>query len=343
MFVGRQMADASNEIKQQNMPYNKNANFRYRILDRCFQQRGKRWLGKDLVEEVSRCLSEEHDIKNGVSLRSIEGDIKAMRQIGAPIKGGSAGNPGYCYEDPKYSLYHSTLSDEDWLAIRKAMLLLRQFKGLPHYPELEKTLRKVEGGLRLLGKEGWESVQFEWNELAQGRQWLERLYDAIEKRRSIKMEYQPFTESEPNQYTVHPYLLKEYRNRWFLFGHAVEPDAIYSFALDRICSVQTAEDTVFKYNPTFHPQEWFRDIIGVTRYRDRPVTEIVFRTTARLGPYLDTKPLHPSQRLLEKSETGWRFSLSLIPNYELCSELMRFGKALHVETPPDLLREYAAV
>lgn len=316
------------------MPSNKNANFRCRILDRCFQRRNKRWDIMELVEVVSRAMLEDFDVAGGIGKRIIQADIAAMRKEGAPIEAGRAGQPGYTYSDPNYGHYKSTLTEDDRRVIREAILLLRQFKELPHYPELEKTLRRIEGELRYLQPEYTESIQFERNDRAQGTRWIIPLYHAIEKRQALYIDYQPFTASEAQHYVMHPYLLKEYRNRWFLFGHAAEPDAIYNFALDRIRNVRPAPEHPYYRNPEFHPLDWFRDIIGVTRYRERPPVDLVVRTTPELGPYIDSKPLHSSQQRLEASDTAWRFSLRLIPNQELYAELRRFGPALEVESPP---------
>jgi len=315
------------------------ADFRYKILDQCFQQHNRYWKIEELVRVVSEQLETQFGSMGGASQRSIEGDIHTMRQdpplgFRAPIA--VKKRYGYYYEEPGFSIEKNPLSAEEIKSIRGAIALLRQFKGLPHYGELEKILFKLEGSMHR-NKAGWEAIQFESNEQVAGTHWMERLYNAIEQRQPLLVWYTPFQAEEKQTFIFHPYLLKEYRNRWFVFGHQEAADMIYCLALDRITGIQFAEDKTFHRNPEFHPIEWFRDIIGVTRFQHEPVTEIVFSTSSRLGHYIHTKPLHHSQRTLDKNESGWRFSLKVIPNYELRSELLRFGRNVVIEQPPGFL------
>lgn len=320
------------------MALNKLAAFRYRILDECFQQKGRLWPIQELIEIVSERLLRHHDIQGGVNKRTIESDIALMRLppprgYDAPIK--SIKKKGYFYDDPDFSIEKKPLTGQDRKAIRHAIDLLKQFRGLPHFLELEKILQKVEGKIRNAGN-GFEAIQFESNDQVAGLNWLERIFTAIESRTPLQVTYQAFMAKESSAITFHPYLLKEYRNRWFAFGQNEEECKIYCLALDRIQSARLLNPDNYYRNPVFHPTDWFKDIIGVTRHEDGEVTEIIFTATPLVGYYIQTKPLHPSQQTLRKDDTGWQFSLRVIPNYELRAELLRFGNEVNVEQPINL-------
>lgn len=311
------------------------ADFRYKILDQCFRQHHRYWKIEELVRVVSEQLKTQFGGIQGISQRTIEGDIYTMRQdppmgFQAPIA--VKKRHGYYYHEPGFCIEKKPLNAGEYKAIREAIALLRQFRGLPHYGELERILLKLEGGMHR-NQTGWDAIQFESNEQVAGTHWMERLYNAIGQRQPLLVWYTPFQAEEKQTFTFHPYLLKEYRNRWFVFGHQEAADMIYCLALDRITGIQFAEDKIFYRNPEFHPVEWFRDIIGVTRFQHETVTEIVFSTSPRLGHYIHTKPLHPSQCTLDNNASGWRFSLQVIPNFELRSELLRFGKNIRIEQP----------
>jgi predicted DNA-binding transcriptional regulator YafY len=320
------------------MSRNKIASYRYQILDECFQQKGRYWSAKELLEVLDRRLYDDFDIEGGIKLRTLEADLKLMKMprpqgYDAPIT--NRRGQGYHYTNPDFSIHKKSLDAGDRKAIREAIALLRQFKGLPHFSGLEKILLRIEG--RLLSEHrAWDSIQFESNDRVAGIQWLERLYDATENRRPLLLHYHPFMAHDTQRFVIHPYLLKEYRNRWFLFGQNETAGKVYCCALDRITGIRPAVETPFYWNPDFHPIDWFKDVIGVTRTEGAVVTEIVFTTNALLGHYMVTKPLHPSQKVLEKAPDYWRFSLRVIPNYELRAELLRYGSALKLELPEDL-------
>lgn len=321
------------------MARNKQAFIRYQIIDRCLQ-RGRKCTKEELAEAVGRHLEAAQNGPESVSTRTIENDIKIMRLpvpdgCGALIKS-DRGN-GYYYEDPHFSIANKGLTEKERQSIRNAMRVMRQFKNLPHYAELEKIMLKMEGQMDT-ERLGRVTIQFESNDQLMGIERLPRLLEAIEERLVLRIHYHPFRDKEASRYVFHPYLLKEYRNRWFVFGHCEQEAKVYCLALDRIKGIEKLEkDYDFYVNPIFDPVHWFKDIIGVTKMEGGTKTKVIFTVTEHIGHYLETKPLHESQQLLEKTAEGWRFSLNVIPNYELASELMRFGKGLQLEQPVGLL------
>lgn len=94
----------------------------------------------------------------------------------------------------------------------------------------------------------------------------------------------------------------------------------------------------FRRNKEFNAQTYFANIIGVTHTGTNPV-EIVFQADHHQSPYIRTKPLHPSQQLLESSKEGVLFSVSVIPNLELERELLGFGEGLKVISPQSIVRK----
>ena len=60
------------------MPANKNALIRYKTIDNCLRNRYRRWTLQDLVDACSEVLYEMEGIDNGVSVRTIQGDIQMM-------------------------------------------------------------------------------------------------------------------------------------------------------------------------------------------------------------------------------------------------------------------------
>lgn len=319
-------------IKKKVMPTNKNAAFRYRVLNACFR-RPKKWTIQELQGAVSEALQEAFGVDQ-VSIRTLANDISLMRSL--PPRGYAAPilceQGQYFYADRNFSILDQPLSETDLDSLREAAALLSQFKGLPVAEGLVAILQRLEGWS---GSPDQSVIQFESNDLTTGLQWLKPLYEAIVGQQPLKMEYQPFVVEEPLSFVFHPYHLREFRNRWFVFGLNETTGTIYNLALDRILAFSTS-DSPYVPNNLFDPVIYFQDIIGVTRIAGAEPVEIQFRTSLLQSKYLQTKPLHASQVYLGDTEQGALFSIRVIPNYELYADLLRMGKALEVLSPEEV-------
>lgn len=154
------------------------------------------------------------------------------------------------------------------------------------------------------------------------------------------MTYQSFRAIQPRSFLFSPYILKEYRNRWFVFGRGERDRYVVNLALDRIVSVVPAPGEMFIEDKKFDPEIFFKDMIGVTKIpgtMDRE-TEVRFWADAQQVPYIETKPLHRSQMVLERNEDGSAlFQLTVCLNYELEKSLLEFGEGVKVLSPKSLV------
>lgn len=117
-----------------------------------------------------------------------------------------------------------------------------------------------------------------------------------------------------------------------------------TFALDRILDIRE-EGLVYFCDAHFDPDTYFRDIIGVSIPEDGVVAEVHLKFNAQQAKYIYTKPLHPSQRVVEETAEYTAFAFRLIPNYELESLILSFGERVEVLRPERLrekVRERAA-
>ena len=334
------------------MPANKNAMTRYKILDELLSSRYHNYSLDDLTEEVSKRLSEMYPDTNGVVRRTIEKDIYYLEYEGpfmVDIERYTA--PGYnkekqksftkqClrYSNPAFSIFKKEMSDDEEYLLREALSLLGQFDGLPNLEALE--------GLRLglgINKNGRKIISLAKNPL-ENSNILGELFTAISQKQVIELHYHKFQESDNIlKINVHPYLLKEYNRRWYLFAAAELDEKFLCFALDRIDSVVPQPSHHYlEYEGDIN--EMFEDIIGVT-LNDGPVLQIIFWVSDKSKDYVETKPLHESQKNIKTEieqklryehpalESGRFFQIDCIENYELIRELSSFGKELIVLQP----------
>lgn len=321
------------------MPVNKNALIRYKTIDNCLRNPYRRWTVEDLVDACADALYDFEGIRRGVSLRTIQGDLQMMRSdklgYNAPIE--VYDHKYYRYSDRNYSIMNLPLSHNDIETMTEAVNLLRQFEDFDHFSEMSDVVSRLQDNLAIArGKK--KIVDFERNSNLKGLRYLNPLYNHIARRETLKIEYQSFSARKPYAYTVFPHLLKEYRNRWFLFCTNTK-GMLYNFALDRILSIQTEPDIAYKNNPNFDPDTYFNDLIGVTKWGN--ATEITFWASREQALYIATKPIHPSQKIIQdKTKDGSKvFSVIVEPNWEFFSLMLGFGPGVRILSPNSVVRE----
>ena len=323
------------------MATNKNASFRYRVLNDCFRDGSRRWTIENLIEYVSGQLDEHFGISKGISERQIKEDIHIMRSLAprgfdAPIV---CRDGVYFYEDSTFSIEKKSLNTDDIRSLTEAVSLLRQFRGLPHFEEIEAILTKIEG--KTLTNDPDETIiSFENTQLVQGYEYLTQLYQAIRNEQVLRITYKAFQASADEVFIVHPYYLKEYRERWYIFGLVAQKETIYNLALDRITAIQVTNGR-YKANRLFDPAAFFNDIVGVTRPEGAKAEMVLLRVDLKTAPYLETRPIHHTQQVETLDPAGVVFRYEIIPNYEFIAEVLRLGDSAQLIFP-DTLRETIA-
>jgi predicted DNA-binding transcriptional regulator YafY len=227
------------------MPINKLALIRYKTIDNCLQNRFRKWTLDDLVDACSRTLEEFEGITQGVSKRTVQLDIQTMRSeklgYNAPIV--VIDKKYYCYEDKAYSITNIPLTSQDLGTLTEVVEVLRQFKGFSYFDELTGMVNKLEDKIQSQKNKGRSYIHFERNDLLKGLEHIEPVHKAILRSKVLEVTYQSFKAREASGIIFHPYLLKEYRNRWFVIGWA-KKKALLTLALDRADSsfAAAAED-----------------------------------------------------------------------------------------------------
>lgn len=320
------------------MPVNRLALIRYKTIDNCLRNRYRKWTVEDLREACSEALFEYEGRAEGVSLRTIQLDIQNMRsdKLGyeAPIV--VVDKKYYTYEDPEFSITNMPLTANDVDTLSEITNTLKQFEGFNAFDDMADVLKRIENKVFAINNKSRIIIDFEKNNELTGLKFLDPIYNAIKNKQTLKIVYQTFFSTKPIIHIVSPYLLKEYRNRWFVFGFRKGQKSYSPLALDRILRVRPFLEESFTENTDFDPVLYFRDIIGVTRHNHLPVTQILFRVDKTHAPYVLTKPFHKSQQIIQKNENDTVFQIEVIPNYELERELLGFGEFLKVLEPVDL-------
>ncbi|MBS7565735.1 WYL domain-containing protein [Mucilaginibacter sp. Bleaf8] len=320
------------------MPVNRNALIRYRTIDNCLRNRYKKWTLEDLIDACSDALYEFQGIDKGVSRRTVQADIEMMRsnKLGyeAPII--VVDKRYYTYSDKNYSITNIPLNHQDMQVLTEVSDLLKQFKGFNHFADLNEMVSKLEDKIYTQKTQGPPLIDFEKNDNLKGLEWIETIRKAIVTKNTMCVTYQSFKAREASTFCFSPYLLKEYRNRWFVLGvsHA-RYLPLLTLALDRIQTLEEHADA-YRENTAIDLATYYNNCIGVTKSPNQKDSQVVFWIDKENAPYVITKPLHHTQQILKEEPEGKILSMRVILNFELERELLGFGAKIKVLGPPIL-------
>jgi predicted DNA-binding transcriptional regulator YafY len=319
------------------MSTNKHAQIRYNALNECFCNFGRRFYIEDLIEACSAAISDHSGTSLSVKRRQIFSDITFMeseRGYRAEITRYKDGKRVYYrYKDPKFSLTNRSLNQLEIDQINQVLITLSRFKGMPHFEWIEDITSRLH---HVSAQNSTKILDFEQNQFLKGLEYITPIFNAIFFKRVLAIKYLPFREENPFQHIIHPYYLKQYNLRWFMFGKNDHKGKIINLALDRIISIEELSK-VYQPNKEVNFGEYFEDVVGVT-VLEKPIEKIRLRIDPSLWPYIETKPIHGSQMRLKEITQSIEVQLELIVNYEFVSQLLSYGDRIQVLQPESLVQ-----
>jgi predicted DNA-binding transcriptional regulator YafY len=264
-----------------------------------------------------------------LSEKTLYNDLGELRELGAPIpKRDRSGRP-YYYEKP-FSLY-GILNPTDAALANEAVALIRQMQTLPQFAGLESVMLRFEQQAGVIGKPQQSVVQFEQNPQYKGLRWLPEFYKAIQDDKPVRVDYTEFGEPQ-TRYQLSPYLLKEFNNRWYVYGWIAELNGIRNLALDRIDAVKPYVDLCRRPDHT----DWdtyLADVVGVTRFADLPIETWILRVWMKRALYVETKPIHSTQTVVNRTDDFLDFQYELIWNNEFDAKMLELGADAELLAP----------
>lgn len=323
------------------MPITKDSYLRYRVLDKCFRNPVGRYTIKKLIDKCNEALS--YKDRSSISIRTIRYDIAYMKsdQIwSAPIVAIRDGHECYYqYSDLSFSIDKVPLSEPQMKMLQSAIDIFKTVEGMPQFEGLGDSLDKI--GLLTYDNSTKPCFGLDYSAVVAGRKYITPLFDAIQYKTVVKIQYKPF--DKPKMiFVFHPQFLKQYNNRWYIFGVEQDhPEKILNLALDRITG---------KIKPTKLPYtkldvEWknyFDDIIGVTNIEDHKVEKIHFIVHGITSYYIETKPLHNYQHQHRIDENTLDVTLNVKINQELKNILLSYAPSITILSPQSLVEEHKA-
>ncbi|MBO7604511.1 MAG: WYL domain-containing protein [Bacteroidales bacterium] len=177
-----------------------------------------------------------------------------------------------------------------------------------------------------------------FEKIPSSRKWLPVFVNALRDGKAVEITYQSFWRDEPNTFTIHPYCLKLFKQRWYVLARSEGYDSPWIYALDeRMQNVVPLKEALKK--PTkFNAADFFSNYFGVI-LEDRKASRIRIKVVAGQAKYIDSLPLHDSQALVERTPEYSIFEYHLVPTYDFRHEILSHGADMEVLEPEDLRNE----
>lgn len=320
------------------MPANYLATIRYNIIDKCLRDKYRIWHWNDLAQAISIELQEYHGMGKIPSKRTIMADISAMRSgaLGyhAPIVHTKI--DGYRYTNPKFTIHQVHIPASLLSELEDTFGVIKEITTKNKLVKLNNAIVKISEYLQISQNEKRNHIiYFEHSLNEPGQVWLDTMYHYIKQKTTVNIYYAPF-DAEDIYHIISPVFIKEYNQRWYVFGYHHRMNKIVNLALDRVIDIKPSLQPYF-LPESFHHDDYFLNLYGVTIHDGTTPETILFETTPLLSKYMDTKPIHSSQTKISETNEKTTYSLYVYLNYEIKSKLRSFGPDLTVTKPVDFL------
>ncbi|MFN8307336.1 MAG: WYL domain-containing protein [Ferruginibacter sp.] len=273
--------------------------------------------------------------------RTLKYDIAYLRnKYEAPIHIPDKKDDGVYYT-AKFTYKNTMVDEDDILLLKKAISILKRATDIKLNSEIENIVSRLQNKIHTNVEDSYTMISFEEHTEAMGKEYFDEIFSAIQEKSTLKITYKPFGKEE-RQWTVHPYMLKQFRSRWFLIGRINNNSFLANIRLDSIQGKLKNSNEPFIENDLFDPKTYFNHVIGVTVPAGETPIRVQIRVNAKSADYVRTKPLHKLQEILrEYKDGGFLVELNVLNNYELRSLLLSYGSGLKVIKPASLEKQMA--
>jgi predicted DNA-binding transcriptional regulator YafY len=209
--------------------------------------------------------------------------------------------------------------------------LQQDFEKWMHIFEIFNTARVINDTL-IKSSSNVDYIDFDRSGQYLKNEILAQMLSAIVDRHKIQFKHKSYWNEEVNTFNFYPHLLKQYQNRWYVFGCFTNGD-FRSLGLERIWDLEVSSE-IFKPKMK-HPKDAFNDVIGLV-YSISNVENVILSYDSFQGNYIKSQPLHSSQKILIDDENELRIQIKVKPNYELEEQILKQGERVKVLEPESL-------
>lgn len=298
-------------------------------------------------------FSKNDTLKGNPNWNSLHDAYKKMKRIlkakglDFDYRNGRNAQEGFRYPDGVDNPMKEERSEHRKLRAKQLTRLIEKSAGL--FPST--WLADLLSGAQTLAREQGNQpvIDFDQNLHLEHLELVPTFFDAIEQgHTTLRFKYRPKYGQEVTEILFRPNYLKEYNQRWFVFGQSMNlerrPLSLNICGLERIVGKVTiaCDDEPQPVKPM--PASHFRDIVGVTRTNAHKQHIVIAANDAETYYRIHTKRLHHSQHSICPPTDGERGCLyiDVIPNPELDTLLMSFGPNIEILEPQTYREDFRA-
>lgn len=315
------------------MAISRSAYRRYKVIDSLLRNTMRPY---PTIIDVQEACQQKLDIFP--SLDTIEKDIRNMKLpepdgFDAPIKYCRL-NRGYHYTDSTFSINGVRLTEKDVNSIKEALELLQNIGSSRVSDSFSYALDKILISCKEEFPEGdakRKIIETESISGSRGSEYFDTFFKACKNKIPVSFTHYSYQKRCFKAVLIHPVLLKEFDNFWYLLGYSESHKALRTFGFDRIYE-PVLLNTKFILTPQEIVNDYYKDIYGVYPFKNQPKQQVVFIATPIVSNYFEAYPIHKSQ-VCEKCDDGCVFILQIVPSMELIKLLRSYGSEVEVTMP----------
>ncbi|WP_336517024.1 WYL domain-containing protein [Pollutibacter soli] len=293
---------------------------------------------KQLLQRLNAKLSSK------ISERTLDGDLSYLREklkeSGTGIRLLNSASKGFYYSEPGFSLYSSDLNTDDNQMLDLAKNMFTFFKGTSLQQRFEQLVGKISKGSNFTDRETAKTppgFQLDLPDTEKATQWIDTLLEAIFEQQALEMEYDTFEKGISTK-LISPYLIRQYRNRWFLVAHdqyCDREEKVNVFALESIRQLLPSNKRFFS-DPDFNASDYFRYSLGIWHWHNRPPIKVKLQFNDYIT-MIQNNPLHHSQKTTyNKKKNILTVQIEVYDTPELVQLILAYGEHVKVIQPSTL-------
>lgn len=169
--------------------------------------------------------------------------------------------------------------------------------------------------------------------------YLTPIIEAMRDNLSIRITYQKFVHNKGYNFEIHPYCVKIFKQRWYVIAYNPYKKDILTYALDRINELEITSNR-FDLQNNFDSEVFFNDSYGIIVDNNIKSEKILIKIYGNDVKYVQSLPLHHSQKLEEKTDNYSIYSYQIRPTYDFKKEILSLGNNAEVLAPEFLRKEF---
>lgn len=171
-----------------------------------------------------------------------------------------------------------------------------------------------------------------------GQMFLSPIIEAMKNSQTINITYQKFEHNQAYTFEIYPYCVKIFKQRWYVIAFSPYKNDVLIYSLDRIKAVETTSNK-FELPEDFNCEEYFKDSFGIIVDNYLGTEDVLLKVYDENVKYIETLPLHHSQKEVKKAIDYTIFSYKIKPTYDFIKEILSHGRFVEVLAPESLRKE----